>query len=59
MKYTVEVEIVDQGTVHLTQLWDDGISGISKQIIDITEGVKEKAIQQALINLGWTPPKGG
>ena len=57
MKYTVQVEIINQGKVHLTQLWDDSISGISKQILDITEAVKEQAIQQALINLGWTPPK--
>lgn len=57
MKYTVEVEIIDQGKVHLTQIWDDNPSGIARQIINITEGLKEQAIRQVLINRGWTPPK--
>ncbi len=37
MKYTVEVQIINQGEVRLTQLWDDGVSGMSKQIINVTE----------------------
>lgn len=57
MKYTVKVEIINQGEVHMYQIYDDEINGITHQMFDITEGVKEKAIKQALINLGWTPPK--
>ena len=57
MNYKVEVEIVNQGEVHIHQIYDDDISSITHQMFDITEGVKEEAVKQALINLGWTPPK--
>ena len=57
MKYTVEVQIINQGEVRLTQLWDDGVTGLSTQLINVTEGLKEQAIRQAMINLGWTPPE--
>ena len=57
MKYTVVVEIVNQGEVHMYQIYDDNVDGIIHQMFDITEGVKDEATRQALINLGWTPPK--
>lgn len=57
MKYTVEIEIINQGEVHMYQIYDDSVHGITRQMFDITEGAKEAVIRQALINLGWTPPK--
>lgn len=57
MKYTVKVQIINQGEVSLTQLWGDDVTGLTTQLINVTEGLKEQAIRQAMINLGWMPPE--
>ena len=54
MKYDLKVAL-GNGNVLLTTMLDG--RHMLDEIIDVSNGLKDKAVREALIALGWTPPK--
>lgn len=56
MKFEVYCQVTESGIVKVFHAWNDDVH-TATDVINVYEQTKELAIQQALIALGWTPPK--
>ena len=58
MRCEINANVYDNGLIELTEHHYTGFDGLvasyARNIID----TKDKTIREALIKLGWTPPKG-
>jgi hypothetical protein len=57
MKYQIDTRVfedrIEQDLLMSTNLLDDTMSVVTREIMNL----KDKGVREALIKLGWTPPK--
>ena len=59
MNFEVNYTVGKDGSIEVihNSINENTIETIAREVIDVYAQTKEAAIRQALINLGWTPPK--
>jgi hypothetical protein len=58
IKYSVTPSLIGEDQITLSTKMTDPVSGVVKEISKEVMNLKDKAVRQALIARGWTPPGG-